>query len=149
MAEGVTLITHAGNKTFFEDIAQRKFTMTPDMLSKSPKAPTIEAVTDKYELKDATRTVEIYPIPNLHSDTMLIVYFPAERLLIEADLYNPPAANAPPPPPNAPPPVSPFAPSVVSTVQKLGLHVDRIVPIHGRIVPYRNLEAAARATASS
>ncbi len=151
MAEGVTLITHAGNKTFFEDIAQRKFTMTPDMLSKSPKAPTIVGVTDKYELKDATRTVEIYPIPNRHSDTMLIVYFPAERLLVEADLYNPPAppsANAPPAAGNIPPPVFPFAPSVVQTVQKLGLHPDRILPIHGFIVPYRNLEVAARTARS-
>lgn len=152
MAEGVTLITHAGNKAFFEEIAKRPSTLYPDTLSKSPKEATIEAVTDKYELKDATRTVQIHHIPNLHSETMLIVYFPAERLLVEADLYNPPAppaANAPPPAPNAPPPVFPFAPAVVETVQKLGLKVDRIVPIHGPIVPYRNLEAAARPPASS
>lgn len=153
MAEdGVTIITHAGNKAFLEDIAKRQSTLYPDTLGKSPKTPTIVGVTGKYELKDATRSVEIYPIPNLHSDTMLIVYFPAERLLIEADLYNPPAppaANAPPPAPNAPPPVFPFAASVVETVQKLGLRVDRIVPIHGPIVPYRNLEAAARPRASS
>jgi len=83
---------------------------------------------------------------------MLMVYFPAERLLVEADLYNPPAppaANAPPPAPNAPPPAAPFAPSVVQAVDKLGLKVDRIVPIHGPIVPYRNLQAAARPPASS
>ena len=143
MAEGVTLITHAGNKAFFEEIAKRPSTIYPDTFSKSPKAPTIEAVTDKYELKDATRTVEIYPIPNLHSDTMLVVYFPAERILVEADLYNPPAPNAPPPA------AYPFASSVTATVQKLGLKVDRIVPIHGPIVPYRNLETAVRSTASS
>ena len=143
MAEGVTLITHSGNKAFFEEIARRPSTIYPDTFSKSPKPPTIEAVTDKYELKDATRTVEIYPIPNLHSDTMLVVYFPAERILIEADLYNPPAPNAPPPA------AYPFASSVTATVQKLGLKVDRIVPIHGPIVPYRNLETAVRSTASS
>jgi glyoxylase-like metal-dependent hydrolase (beta-lactamase superfamily II) len=150
--EGVTLITHAGNKAFFEEIARRPSTMYPDTLSKAPKTPTIQTVTDKYELKDASRTVEIYNIPNLHSDTMLIVYFPAERILIEADLYNPPAppaANAPPPAPNAPPPAAPFAPSVVQTIQKLGLRVDRIVPIHGPIVPYRNLQAAAARQQSS
>jgi glyoxylase-like metal-dependent hydrolase (beta-lactamase superfamily II) len=149
--EGVTLITHAGNKAFFEEIAKRPSTIYPDTLSKAAKTPAIQTVTDKYELKDASRTVEIYHIPNLHSDTMLMVYFPAERLLIEADLYNPPAppaANAPPPAPNAPPPVFPFARSVVDTVQKLGLRVDRIVPIHGPIVPYRNLEAAARTSTS-
>lgn len=149
--EGVTIITHAGNKAFFEEVAKRPSTLYPDALSKSPKTPTIEGVTDKYEIKDATRTVEIYHIPNLHSETMLMVYFPAERILVEADLYNPPAppaANAPPPAPNAPPPVFPFAASVVETVQKLGLRVDRIVPIHGPIVPYRNLQAAARPASS-
>ena len=153
MAEnGVTLITHAGNRAFYEEVAKRPSTLYPDMLSKTPKTPAIQEVTDKYELKDASRTVEIYHIPNLHSDTMLIVYFPAERLLVEADLYNPPAppaANAPPPAPNAPPPVFPFAPSVMDTVQKLGLQVDRIVPIHGRIVPYRDLVQAARPAARS
>ena len=144
--DGVTLITHAGNKEFFEEIAKRPSTMYPDLFSKAPKVPLIQTVTDKYELKDASRTLEIYHIPNVHSETMLIVYFPAERLLVEADLFNPPAppaANAPPPAPNAPPPAAPFSPSVVQTVQKLGLRVDRIVPIHGPIVPYRDLQAAA------
>jgi glyoxylase-like metal-dependent hydrolase (beta-lactamase superfamily II) len=144
MAEdGVTIITHAGNKSFYEAIAQRPSTIYPDTLSKSPKPPKIETVTDKYELKDASRTVEIHHIPNLHSETMLIVYFPAERLLIEADLYNPPAPNTPPPPQGFP-----NARSVAETVQKLGLRVDRVMPIHGFIIPYRNLEAAVRATAS-
>jgi glyoxylase-like metal-dependent hydrolase (beta-lactamase superfamily II) len=150
--EGVTLITHEGNKAFYEEVAKRASTLYPDTLSKAPKTPTIQGVSDKYELKDSTRTLELYHIENLHSDTMLIAYFPAERLLVEADLYNPPAppaANAPPPAPNAPPPAAPFAPSVVDTVQKLGLRVDRIVPIHGRIVPYRDLVTAARPPAGS
>src|SRR5262249_4881403 len=95
MAEDVTLITHSANKAFYEEIAKRPSTLVPEQAS--PKTPKIEAVNDKYELKDAMRTVEIYAIPNPHSDSMLMVYFPAERLLVEADLYTPPAANAPPP----------------------------------------------------
>jgi glyoxylase-like metal-dependent hydrolase (beta-lactamase superfamily II) len=142
MAEdGVTIITHAGNKAFYEEVAKRAHTMYPDTLGKSPKSPKIIGITDKYELKDATKTVDIYPLPNLHSNTMLMVYFPAERLLVEADLYTPPAPNTPPPPQGFP-----NAASIVEAVQKLGLRVDRIVPIHGYIVPYRNLEAAVRTT---
>jgi glyoxylase-like metal-dependent hydrolase (beta-lactamase superfamily II) len=144
MAEtGITIITHEGNKAFYEAIAQRDSTIYPDTLSKAPRAPVIQGVTDKYELKDATRTVEIHHIPNMHSNTMLIVYFPMERLLVEADLYTPPAPNAP-----APPQGFPNAKSVADTVQRLRLRVDRLLPIHGFIVPYRNLEAAVRATAS-
>jgi glyoxylase-like metal-dependent hydrolase (beta-lactamase superfamily II) len=141
LAEDVTLITHAGNKAFYEELAKRAATLYPD--SKPPRTPKVEGVTGKYELKDATRTVEIHHVPNPHSDTMLMVYFPAERLLVEADLYTPPAPNAPPPP------GFPFAPSVVEAVQKLGLRVDRLMPIHGFIVPYRNLEQAARSAAKS
>jgi glyoxylase-like metal-dependent hydrolase (beta-lactamase superfamily II) len=144
MAEtGMTIVTHEGNKAFYEAIAKRDSTIYPDALSKAPRAPVIQTVADKYELKDASRTVELHYIPNQHSNTMLIAYFPAERLLVEADLYTPPAPNTP-----APPQGFPNAKSVVETVQRLKLRPDRVLPIHGFIVPYRNLEAAVRATAS-
>jgi hypothetical protein len=87
--------------------------------------------------------VEIHHIPNPHSNTMLIAYFTTERFLVEADLYTPPAPNAPPPPQGFP-----NAKSIVDTVQRLKLRPDRVLPIHGFVVPYRNLEAAVRATAS-
>jgi len=148
IAEGATIITHEGNKAFIEAMASRPHTMTPDALSKSPKSAVVETVSDKRVLKDSMHTVEIYSVAgSAHSATMLMVYFPAERLITEADLYNPPAppaANAPP----APPPVFPFAANFVENVHKLGLRVDRIMPIHGRIVPFKDAEAAAK-TASS
>lgn len=131
MAAGATLITHAANKAFYEDLATRKFTLVPDALSKAPKAPQIEGITEKRVLTDGTKTIEIYPVPNPHADTMLMVYFPAERLLAEVDLYTPPN-------PGQPPAVAyPFAPSLVQTVQKLGLRVDRLMPLHGPgLVPF-------------
>ena len=148
IAEGATIITHEGNKAFIEAMASRPHTMTPDALSKNPKSAVVETVSDKRVLQDSTRTVEIYHISgNVHSATMLMVYFPVERLIVEADVYNPPAppaANAPPPPP----PVSPFAANFVENVHKLGLKVDRIMPIHGRIVPFRDVEAAVKASSS-
>src|SRR5262249_46460573 len=144
VAEGATIITHEGNKAFIEAMASRPHTLTPDALTKSPKSAVVETVSDKRVLKDSTRTVEIYHIPNAHSETMLMVYFPAERLIVEADLYNPPAPNAA----NAPPPVFPFAGNFVENVHKLGLKVDRIMPIHGRIVPFKDAEVAAKTSSS-
>jgi len=142
IAEGATLITHALNKSFYEEAAARKHTMTVDELAKSPKPPMIQAVAEKHVLKDATRSIELYPVVgSRHSESMLIVYFPSERLLVEADLYSPPAANAPA---NAPPAPQPFAANLLENVQNLKLSVDRIVPIHGRIVPFRELVTAAR-----
>jgi glyoxylase-like metal-dependent hydrolase (beta-lactamase superfamily II) len=139
MAEDVTIITHAANVAFYDEIAKRSSILVREQ--KSPLMAKIEGVSGKYELKDQTRTVEIYPLPNPHSESMLIVYFPAEQLLVEADLYTPPAANT------APPPSFPFAPSLVQGIQMLGLRPSRLLPIHGFIVPYSNLEAAARAGA--
>src|SRR5262249_42920704 len=128
IAEGATIITHEGNKQFIEAMASRPHTMTPDALSKSPKTAVVETVSDKRVLQDPTRTVEIYHMAgNAHSATMLMVYFPTERLIVEADVYNPPAANAPPPAANAPPPVFPFAANFVQNVHKLGLKVDRVM----------------------
>jgi glyoxylase-like metal-dependent hydrolase (beta-lactamase superfamily II) len=102
----------------------------------------VETVSDKRVLQDSTRTVEIYHMAgNAHSATMLMVYFPAERLIVEADVYNPPAANAPPA-------VSPFAANFVQNVHRLGLKPDRIMPIHGRMVPFRDAEAAAKTSSS-
>ena len=150
IAEGATIITHEGNKEFIEAMASRPHTLTPDALTTSPKSAIVETVSEKRVLKDSTRTVEIYHVPNIHSATMLMVYFPAERFIVEADLYNPPAppaANAAPAP-NAPPPVFPFAANFVDSVHKLGLKVDRILPIHGRMVPFKDAEVAAKTSSS-
>jgi glyoxylase-like metal-dependent hydrolase (beta-lactamase superfamily II) len=137
MAEDVTIITHIRNTEFYEEVAKRPATVFPDKMS--PRVAKIQGVDGKYELKDQTRTVEIYPLPNPHSESMLIVYFPAERLLVEADLYTPPAANAPPPP------SFPFAASLVDGVRTLGLQPSRLMPIHGFIVPYSNLQVLTSA----
>jgi len=149
IAEGATIITQEGNKAFIEAMASRPHTMTPDALSRSPKSAVVETVSDKRVLQDSTRSLEIYHMAgNAHSSTMLMVYFPKERLIVEADVYNPPAANAPPPPPNAPPPVFPFAANFVENVHKLGLKVDRVMPIHGRIVPFKDVETAVKTSSS-
>jgi hypothetical protein len=56
---------------------------------------------------------------------MLLVYLPKEKVLLEADGYNPVAANVTPP---SPP--SPFTTSLVDNIARLKLDVQRIVPVH-------------------
>ena len=60
-----------------------------------------------------------------HHDGMLVAYLPKEKVLVEADGYNPPAANTTPPVP-----ASPFTLSLLDNIQRLKLDVQRIVPIH-------------------
>jgi hypothetical protein len=68
---------------------------------------------------------------------MLMVHLPAEKLLIEADLYTPPAVPTP----------MPFAANLLENIESRNLEVDRIVPIHGRVVPFSDLRGAAMSPA--
>ena len=60
----------------------------------------------------------------MHNAGMLMVYLPKERILIEADSYNPPA-NA-----NTPPAGFPNLVHFVDAIEQLRLDVDQVVPIH-------------------
>jgi glyoxylase-like metal-dependent hydrolase (beta-lactamase superfamily II) len=142
MSEGLAIITHTGNAPFYRDLARRRFQIVEDALSRQPRTPQIEPVATRRVISDSTRRVELHHIRgNRHAATLLMVYLPAERLLIQADTYNPPAANV------ATPPVPVFAPNLVANIDRLGLQVDRIVPIHGGIIPMSTLRAAAQTAA--
>jgi glyoxylase-like metal-dependent hydrolase (beta-lactamase superfamily II) len=137
-AEGVTVITHESSRAFFEKALSAPATVTPDRLAKSGKKGTVEGVKDKKVLTDGTRTVEIHHIAgSIHGDGMLMVYLPKEKLLSQADAFTPP-------PPNAPPPsvVNASSVNLADNISRLGLAVDRLLPLHGRIVPLVDLHKA-------
>jgi glyoxylase-like metal-dependent hydrolase (beta-lactamase superfamily II) len=141
VAEGLQVITHERNKPFFEELAGRRHFIVADALSKSRRPARIQGVGARTVLSDGARNVEIHHIRgNRHAETLLMVYLPAEKLLIEADVYSPPAPNATTVPP------APFAANLVENIDRLGLAVDRIVPIHGPVVPISALRAAANPT---
>jgi glyoxylase-like metal-dependent hydrolase (beta-lactamase superfamily II) len=144
VSEGLTIITHAANVPFYRSLAQRQFQIVEDAQARVSRPPRIEGVTTRRVLRDSMRTVEIHEIRgNGHAATLLMVYLPAERLLIEADVYSPPAPNVTSPPPAI------FAPNLVENIDRLRLEVDRIVPIHGRVVPMSDLRASALAAAQT
>jgi hypothetical protein len=65
----------------------------------------------------------------------LIAYLPKERILMYGDGYNPPAGDQIRTPERGPE----FAAQIVQRVQELKLNPERIAPVHGRVVPYKNL----------
>ena len=147
VAEGITVITHESNKAFYEQAWARPRTLE-DTAPTSNK-PTIETVGDKRVLSDRTRTVELYFLANHgHHTGQLIAYLPKERILMYGDAYNPPAGDEIRTPERGPE----FAAQLVQKVQELKLNPDRIAPVHGRVVPYKNLlmafnlEGASRGT---
>jgi glyoxylase-like metal-dependent hydrolase (beta-lactamase superfamily II) len=135
VAQGATIITHQSNRPFYETVLAAERRLLPDRLSLSPVPPKILTVDDKYVLTNGGRVLEIHHLQgNLHSDGLLAVYLPGERLLIEADAYTPSPADASPP--TTP---TPFALNLYENIQRLKLDVERIVPIHGRIVSWSEL----------
>jgi glyoxylase-like metal-dependent hydrolase (beta-lactamase superfamily II) len=133
ISEGLTVITHNANKQFFQNLAARRFTIQPDQLARSPRTAVIEGVTDKRSITDGTRVIDVYAIGgSAHSGSILMVHLPAEKLLIEADLYTPPAVPTP----------MPFAANLLENIESRSIQVERIVPIHGRVVPFSDLKAA-------
>jgi glyoxylase-like metal-dependent hydrolase (beta-lactamase superfamily II) len=128
VSEGLTVITHRANAAFFQQAVGHTHSIVPDALARNPKPLKIETVDDEIVLKDSTRTVNLYHIVgNAHADTLLMAYFPRERLLVEADVYSPGGA------------VAPYAANLMANIRKRHLRIDRILPIHGMIVPYGEL----------
>jgi glyoxylase-like metal-dependent hydrolase (beta-lactamase superfamily II) len=128
IAEGLTIVTHQGNRTFFEEMAKRPHSIVADALSKKPGPVTIQTVDDELAITDAARTVNIYHVAgNPHSDTMLMVYLPAERVIVEVDAFTPGSA------------VNPYAANLLENIDRRKLRVDRIVPLHGTIAPFAEL----------
>ncbi len=96
----------------------------------------------KSAITDGTRILEVFYVQsNPHSEGMLMAYLPAERILIEADLFTPP-------PPNSAPPAEPSAAqvSLYENVMAYGLEPSTIAPLHGRTVTWSEfLEFIGRA----
>jgi glyoxylase-like metal-dependent hydrolase (beta-lactamase superfamily II) len=128
VSEGLTVIAQSECAPFYNEAVARPHTIAPDALAKNPKPLKIETVDDEMVLKDDTMTVNLYHISgNPHADTLLMAYFPKERILVEADVFNPGA------------PVAPFAPNLMENIKKHNLQIDRIVPLHATIAPYSEL----------
>ena len=134
-AEGITIVTHEVNRPYFERAAANSWNLAPDRLAKSKKKPVFQAMGDNMVLTDGTRSVELYQVGgNAHHDGIIMAYLRKEKILIEADVFTPgPAGAEPPKVPN------PFSVNLEANVRRLGIDVDRILPLHGRIVPYSDL----------
>jgi glyoxylase-like metal-dependent hydrolase (beta-lactamase superfamily II) len=128
-AEGATIITHHANIPYYQSLWANRRTIAPDRLSRSGRAATFEGVVGNRMLTDGTRRLVVYHYPgNMHNPGMLMVYLPKEKILIEADSFSPPAA-----PLTTPPHALANLQHFYDSVQRLGLDVEQVVPVHGRV----------------
>ena len=141
VAEGATIITSQTNKGYFEKIFALPHTLVPDKLSQNHAKVKVELVGDKRVLTDGVHTIEIHKTQgSLHNEGLLFAYLPKEKVLLEADSFNPPAtadAAAPPNPANA---------LLMDNINRLKLDVETLVPVHypadGRKVSIDELKRA-------
>ena len=144
VAEGATVVTHEINKPYFEKIFSTPHTLNPDKLEQARRKPSFETMTEKKVLTDGNHIIELHHLQGSgHNQGLLVAYLPKEKILVEADAYNPPAqANAP-----VPMPISPYTENLVATIDRLKLDVETIVPIHlpadGRKITRAELMRAA------
>ena len=124
--EGATVVTHASNRAFYEKAWAAPRTINPDLLSASKKRPTFQTVGERGRLTDGARTIELYRIPSRHNSGILAAYLPAEKILIQVDLYSPLAPTAAPP---ATP--NPFSIELADSISRLKLDVGQILALHG------------------
>ena len=138
MAEGATLVTTAGNKGYFEKMAQASRTIDPDALSKNGRKPVIETIQDRKRVfSDEQHTVEVYDIgPGPHTKEMLIVYLPKEKILFQGDLLNLPSGT------QAITPGNETTAHFAEKLKELGLSVERIAAVHGRTATIADLRTA-------
>jgi hypothetical protein len=101
----------------------------------APLTQAITAIDDEGVVKDSAMTINLYHLrDNTHADSMLLIYFPAGRVLTQADVYMPndkrnviagePLGHAP------------RLRNLWANITMRKLAVDEMVPLHGEHVPY-------------
>ncbi len=138
-AEGAVLVTSDIAKPWFDKAFATANTVAPDALARSGRPVRIEGVGGQRTFTDGTRSVHVFAIADsVHAQGFQMVWLPRERLLVQGDAYTPL-------PPNTPPPATPNGNNVnlVQNVDRLRLDVDRILPLHGRVVPMSELRTTA------
>jgi len=138
VAEGATLVTSAMAKPYFERVFANPNSVNPDLMARSGKSASIVGVSGKQVFSDGNRTVEVHEMQgSVHAQGFMMVWLPKERLLIEADAWTPGPAGSPPPPA-----LNANSVNLVQNIERLGLNVDRILPLHSRVAPMSELLAA-------
>ena len=130
-AAGARIVTHQDNVAYYRQAFAAPRTIHPDALWRSGLEAQFEGIVGSRTFVDETQRLVVYHYPgNMHHPGMLMVHLPRQRILVEADSFNPP--NTPGDPPNAVPNLVHF----YETVERLLLDVDRIVPLHGRVTTW-------------
>lgn len=135
IAAGVTILTTPDARGAIERVAASPRALHPDALSRAPRPALIEVVASGRVLEDAHHRLELHDVgPSEHVAQILVAYFPRERLLFEADLLDVGSKEL----------VlsGPDGVTLAGAIRRLGLRVERIIPVHGSPATSQHLDRA-------
>jgi len=139
---GSTVVTHMLNLEFLNSdvLTYEPRTVKPDIVSMWPPTElaegyNYEAVQENYVIADDDRILRVYYVQPLgHVAGMLMAHLPAERIAFQADLFDtheaPKAAQLP------------AMRSLRNQVERMGLNVETLAPVHGTPVPWSRFVTA-------
>ena len=134
VAEGSTILTHRNNEPVLERLLSGPRTLIGDSLSKvtTRRTDVVRAVGDRDVRKGTNaKVVELHLVPTEHSNGLLAVYLPAEKVLWTADITVV----------NPTPPQLGVLKSAVAAIDRLKLDYNTWIPAHPP-VPDRPLTKA-------
>ncbi len=135
ISRGATIITQAANESFYRRMAEQPSTIKPDALAANPQAIDIEIVDEHRTYEDETMTVELFHVAgNPHSSSILMGFLPEQRMLVQVDLFT--TGRTTP---------QLFAPNLLDNIERYGLDVQTVLPLHGTIFQIEELQAAVAA----
>jgi glyoxylase-like metal-dependent hydrolase (beta-lactamase superfamily II) len=139
---GATIVTQRKNIAFLNHdvLNYRARTVAPDMVTMWPPTElaegyNYESFNENYVITDGARILNVYYVqPLRHVEGMAMAYLPAEKLLIQSDLFDT----------HEPPPATPTAAmtTLYHEMRMLGLDVSTIVPVHGKPAPFADFMKA-------
>jgi glyoxylase-like metal-dependent hydrolase (beta-lactamase superfamily II) len=132
---GATIVTQRKNINFLnrDVLNYRPRTVLPDMVSLWPptevaEGSNYESFNENYAITDGTKLMQVFYVqPLRHAEGMAMAYLPAEKIVMQANLFDThePAPAAP----------TPAMTTFYRTMRTLNLDVTTIAPVHGRPVP--------------
>ena len=134
IAEGTTIVTTPAAKSVIERLTTTPHVMRPDSLSRNPKAAVIETIDEQRVFEDGLHRVELYRFASPHAAQMIVAYLPKEKILFEADMLDIPEAGNPV--------AGDDTIDLAKQIERLGLQVETIIPVHGKIGAISDLKGA-------
>jgi glyoxylase-like metal-dependent hydrolase (beta-lactamase superfamily II) len=137
MADGAVIVTPFVARDFYLRVARSAHTRQPDSLERNKRAVVIEAFGGAPRVfTDGSRRVEVHPMPTSHADDIVVVYLPAEKIVIEADHISPRNGQVR---------SAPLVKEFVTGLDRLNIDVTTVVGIHGDSASMLATREAAKA----